>query len=135
MLSIMAAGAVLLGFSSASQDIVIDAYRIESAPADMQPALSATYVMGYRIGMIVSGAGALYLADFWFNDGGLLLSGMAKTYLIMAAVMGIGILTTLVISEPKQWLSPSPKPQKRPETCCCLYIVCIGIHLGISWHG
>ena len=65
MLSIMAAGAVLLGFSSASQDIVIDAYRIESAPADMQPALSATYVMGYRIGMIVSGAGALYLADFF----------------------------------------------------------------------
>ena len=107
MLGVMAAGAVLLGFSSASQDIVIDAYRIESAPADMQTALSATYVAGYRVGMIVSGAGALYLADF-FGSTMEAYNYLAwqKTYLIMAAVMLIGVVTTLIIREPKVAIKP-----------------------------
>ena len=61
-LTYMAIFAVLLGFSSATQDIVIDAYRIESDESDMQAILSSTYIAGYRIGMIVAGAGALYLA-------------------------------------------------------------------------
>ncbi len=56
----MALGAVLLGFSSATQDISIDAYRIESVTADMQAIVSSGYMAGYRIGMIVSGAG-LYI--------------------------------------------------------------------------
>jgi PAT family beta-lactamase induction signal transducer AmpG len=47
-------GAVLLGFSSATQDIVIDAYRIESSDKNMQSMLSATYIAGYRIGMLVA---------------------------------------------------------------------------------
>ncbi|MFC0820852.1 AmpG family muropeptide MFS transporter [Moraxella marmotae] len=107
MLQVMALGAVLLGFSSASQDIVIDAYRIEIAPADMQPALSATYVMGYRIGMIVSGAGALYLADFFGSTmEAYNYAAWQKTYLIMAAVMLVGVATTLVIREPKVALKP-----------------------------
>lgn len=101
-LSIMALGAVLLGFSAATQDIVIDAYRIESAPSQMQTALSATYVGGYRIGMIVSGAGALYLADF-FGSSETAYSYIAwqKTYLAMAGVMLIAVATTLFIREPK----------------------------------
>ncbi|UNU73179.1 MFS transporter [Moraxella nasovis] len=100
-LSVMAAGAVLLGFSAATQDIVIDAYRIESAPSEMQTALSASYVAGYRIGMIVSGAGALYLADF-FGSSSEVYNYLAwqKTYLIMGLVMGLAILTTLTIREP-----------------------------------
>ena len=53
-LVLMAMGAVLLGFSSATQDIVIDAYRIELAETSMQTILSATYNAGYRIGMIVA---------------------------------------------------------------------------------
>ena len=107
LLKVMAAGAVLLGFSSASQDIVIDAYRIESAPADMQPALSASYVMGYRMGMIVSGAGALYLADFFGSSmEAYSYAAWQKTYLIMAAVMLIGVLTTLLIREPKVAVRP-----------------------------
>lgn len=61
----MALFAAALGFSAASQDIVIDAYRIECAPVEMQSALSACYTAGYRIGMIVAGAGALYLATFF----------------------------------------------------------------------
>lgn len=126
MLSIMAAGAVLLGFSSASQDIVIDAYRIESAPADMQPALSATYVMGYRIGMIVSGAGVLYLADF-FGSMMEAYSYLAwqKTYLIMAAVMGIGILTTLVISEPKTVVKPITQTSKNDLRLVVVFILSV----------
>ena len=51
----VALAAVLLGFSSATQDIVIDAYRIESADADMQSMLSSMYIAGYRIGMLVAG--------------------------------------------------------------------------------
>lgn len=101
-LSIMALGAVLLGFSAATQDIVIDAYRIESAPSQMQTALSATYVGGYRIGMIVSGAGALYLADFFgSSEAAYSYAAWQKTYLIMAAVMLIAVTTTLFIREPK----------------------------------
>ena len=60
-LTLMAYGSVLLGFSSATQDIVIDAYRIESAQRDSQSMLSATYIAGYRIGMLVGRAGGLFL--------------------------------------------------------------------------
>jgi len=52
---------------AATQDIVIDAYRIESAPTEEQAMISSTYIAGYRIGMIVAGAGALYLATY-FGD-------------------------------------------------------------------
>ena len=60
----MAVGAVLLGFSAATQDIVIDAYRIELAETELQTVLASTYNAGYRIGMIVAGAGALFLAAY-----------------------------------------------------------------------
>ena len=100
-LFLMAVGAVLLGFSSATQDIVIDAYRIELAPPSLQAVLSAMYVTGYRLGMIVAGAGALYLADY-FGSTETFYSYEAwrNTYWIMAAVMSIGVITTLVIHEP-----------------------------------
>ena len=58
----IAFAAVFLGFSSATQDIVIDAYRIEAVEETLQALMSASYVAGYRIGMIAAGAGALYLA-------------------------------------------------------------------------
>jgi PAT family beta-lactamase induction signal transducer AmpG len=64
-LELMAIGAVLLGFSSATQDIVIDAYRIESSDKNMQSMLSATYIAGYRIGMLVAGAGGFFLASYF----------------------------------------------------------------------
>ena len=63
-LTTMAWAAVLLGFSSATQDIVIDAYRIECAEEELQAMLSATYIAGYRIGMLVAGAGSLALAAY-----------------------------------------------------------------------
>ena len=100
-LFLMAVGAVLLGFSSATQDIVIDAYRIELAPPSLQAVLSAMYVTGYRLGMIVAGAGALYLADY-FGSTEVFYSYEAwrNTYWIMAGVMSVGVITTLVIHEP-----------------------------------
>ncbi|NZA25280.1 MFS transporter [Luteimonas sp. SJ-92] len=83
---------VLVGsFAGATQDSVVDAYRIEVAPATSQAALAATYTLGYRIGMIVSGAGALYLAEF---------RGWQVAYLAMAALMALPIVTTLVCREP-----------------------------------
>ena len=84
--------AFAVAFSSATQDIVIDAYRIESAPDDMQGVLAAAYQYGYRISLLLSVAGALYLADF---------GTWSMTYTAMAGCMGIGILTTLVCSEPE----------------------------------
>lgn len=101
MLTYMAIGAVLLGFSSATQDIVIDAYRIELAPPSLQSVLSAMYTAGYRLGMIFAGAGALYLADYFGSTEALYnYEAWRNTYWIMAAVMGVGVATTLIIHEP-----------------------------------
>jgi len=100
-LAAMAVAAVLLGFSSATQDIVIDAYRIESAEDNLQALMSSSYVAGYRIGMLIAGAGALYLASYLGSIGEHYdYSAWQSTYLIMAAMMLIGVLTTLCISEP-----------------------------------
>ncbi|MGD2117088.1 MAG: MFS transporter [Chromatiales bacterium] len=99
----MAFAAVLLGFSSATQDIVIDAYRIEAVQKDMQALMSATYVAGYRVGMIVAGAVALYLAE-WLGTtkDSYLYAAWQMTYIAMAAAMLIGVATTLSIREPEQ---------------------------------
>ena len=101
-LTLMAYGAVLLGFSSATQDIVIDAYRIESAHKDMQSMLSATYIAGYRIGMLVAGAGGLFMASYLGSTKELYdYDAWSGTYIIMALVMLIGVATTLFIDEPE----------------------------------
>lgn len=102
-LTIMALFAVLLGFMSATQDIVIDAYRIEIARPAQQGMLSAAYIAGYRVGMIVAGAGALYLAERWGSSkGAYLYSAWQSTYLVMAATMMVGVATTLLTPEPPQ---------------------------------
>ena len=101
-LTMMALAAVMLGFSSATQDIVIDAYRIESAEIELQAMMSATYIAGYRIGWLVAGAGSLYLAD-WFGTsmGAYNYQAWQWTYCLMAAAMLVGVVTTLVINEPE----------------------------------
>lgn len=105
----MAIGAVLLGFSAATQDIVIDAYRIELAETELQTALSASYNAGYRLGMIVAGAGALFLASSLGTEKGqYLYSAWQTTYLAMAGAMLIGVITTLIIREPVRLQAPRP---------------------------
>jgi MFS transporter, PAT family, beta-lactamase induction signal transducer AmpG len=100
-LTYMALAAVLLGFSSATQDIAIDAFRIESAESNLQAILASTYIAGYRIGMIVAGAGSLYLADiFGSTMENYSHTAWMYTYLIMAACMLIGVATTLASPEP-----------------------------------
>ncbi len=102
-LTYMAAGAVLLGFSSATQDVVIDAYRIEAAADDvaMQSVTAATYNAGYRVGMIVAGAGALFVAArLGSHENAYVYAAWQQTYFIMAAVMGVGVATTLLMREP-----------------------------------
>jgi PAT family beta-lactamase induction signal transducer AmpG len=97
----MALGAVLLGFSAATQDIVIDAYRIESAEQELQALMASTYIVGYRLGMLVAGAGALKLVAWAGGDtGAYSYSAWQGAYLGMALAMGVGIVTTLVIPEP-----------------------------------
>ena len=98
-LILTAIGSVLVAFSSASQDIIIDAYRIESAPQNMQGALSSMYIAGYRIAMLVAGAGSLLLASHLGVD--IYNSDVWKTvYLTMAFLMVIGVLTTIYSPEP-----------------------------------
>ena len=99
----MALAAVLLGFSSATQDVVIDAYRIEAAPADLQALMSSTYIAGYRIGMLVAGAGALFLAGSLGSEPGAYnYEAWRTTYLVMALVMLVGVVTTLIVREPDE---------------------------------
>ena len=99
MLIFTAVGAVLIAFSSATQDIIIDAYRIESAPQNHQGVLSSMYISGYRIAMLVAGAGSLYLASF-FGVEEYNVKVWQKVYLIMAFLMLIGVFTTIFSPEP-----------------------------------
>jgi PAT family beta-lactamase induction signal transducer AmpG len=89
---------------SASQDIVIDAYRVEILDERRYGAGAAMVVLGYRIGMLASGAGALYLAT---------AAGWQTTYLVMALLMVVGILTTLLNPEPVLPGSDEPLVQER----------------------
>ena len=103
-LTTMAFAAVALGFSSATQDVIIDAFRIESADPRLQAMLSSTYVAGYRIGMqMFAGAGALFLAEYLGSSStSYRYEAWRDTYLCMALVMFVGVITTLIVSEPKQ---------------------------------
>ena len=98
-LVLTAIGSVLIAFSSASQDIIIDAYRIESAPRKMQGALSSMYIAGYRVAMLIAGAGSLYLASF-FGVEVYDVNVWKKVYLVMASLMLVGVFTTLSSPEP-----------------------------------
>src|SRR5438309_501828 len=87
-------GALLVATASATQDIVIDAFRIESLPESEQAAGMASYVAAYRLGMLVSGAGALYVVDgaSWFGLG--IGAAWSVSYAVMSACVLIGIATT-----------------------------------------
>ena len=95
-----AIGAVMIAFSSATQDIIIDAFRIESAPQRLQGALSAMYIAGYRTAMLVAGAGSLFLAAYLGAED-YNVKVWQTVYLCMAFLMLIGVLTTILSPEPK----------------------------------
>ncbi len=90
-LTIFVVLAGLVAFAGATQDIVVDAYRIEIAPVKSQAALAAAYILGYRVALILSGAVTLYLAE---------LVGWTKAYLVMAACMLLPLIAGLLSKEP-----------------------------------
>jgi PAT family beta-lactamase induction signal transducer AmpG len=100
--------ALLVAFGSATQDIALDAYRIESADTRHQAALAATYQTGYRLAMIWSGAGVLWIAAWVAGSDNTDYQHHAwqLAYLVMAASMAIGPLTV--------WLSPEPASAPLP---------------------
>ncbi len=87
-----AVAALMVAFCSATQDIVIDAFRVESLDEDQLAAGAASVTFGYRIGMLVAGAGALYLAT---------AHGWTAAYQFMAALVLVGVVTVLVRPEPE----------------------------------
>ncbi len=95
----VAACAVLIAFCSATQDIAVDAWRIEAAGTDLQAALAAGYILGYRVALLVAGAGALYVAEY---------VSWPAAYATMAALTGIGVFTVLVVREPARGAGPGP---------------------------
>ena len=90
--------ATLVAFSSASQDIVIDAYRRESLKDEEQTIGASAYVLGYRIGALAAGAGGLILADYMTYQ---------MVYAFMSAIMIYGVFITLIAEEPKNYYEPS----------------------------
>jgi PAT family beta-lactamase induction signal transducer AmpG len=84
--------ALLVAFSSATQDVALDAYRIESIAREFQGAMAAMYIGGYRLGVLVAGAGAFYMADY---------TDWSLTYIMMACLMLVGVITVMIIREPE----------------------------------
>ena len=98
--------ALAVAFASATQDIALDAYRIEAVETEKQGAMAATYQAGYRIAMITAGAGALWIAaSFDPSEATYDFRPWQVAYTVMAALMAVGILTTLVIREPEKRIS------------------------------
>jgi len=95
--------AVAVAFGSATQDIALDAFRIESAHTEQQAALAATYQTGYRLAMIWAGAGVLWIAARAEIAGAPAYQHAAwrTAYLAMAVSMLVGVLTVLFSREPK----------------------------------
>jgi PAT family beta-lactamase induction signal transducer AmpG len=104
-------GALAVAFGSATQDIALDAYRIESADTDRQAALAAAYQTGYRLAMIWAGAGVLWVAARAEVPGSASYQHAAwqTAYLVMAASMLLGMLTVLLSPEPAHRVLPPSK--------------------------
>ncbi|MEO6080844.1 MAG: MFS transporter [Steroidobacteraceae bacterium] len=90
-ITLVALGALAVAFCSATQDIAVDAWRIEAAPPDEQGAMAAAYQLGYRVAVLVGTGGALWIAAD---------HGWHVSYVVMAAFMMVGIAATLLIPEP-----------------------------------
>jgi len=90
-LVVIALATVMIGFGSATQDIALDAWRIDIAEDRLQALLVAIYQWGYRFGMIAAGAGALVMADY---------AGFSFAYMVLAGLMGIGVLGVFLAPEP-----------------------------------
>jgi len=99
----VALAALFVAFCAATQDIAVDAWRIESAPQDEQGAMAAAYQLGYRVALITGSAGALTIAAGF---------GWQMSYTTMAALVGVGVITTLLTREPQPQAPRVANPKK-----------------------
>lgn len=95
-LNFLVYAAIAVAFSSATQDIAIDAWRIEAMPIESQGAMSGTYQMGYRLGMLLAGGGSFIIAHYY---------SWPMAYSMLSMVMVVGVVTTVLISEPERNIS------------------------------
>ena len=97
-----AACAFLVAFGSATQDVVVDGWRIDAAPTSKQGVMAAAYQLGYRLALLCAGAGALYIAEYvsWH-----------AAYVAMAALMSVGFVATLLAPVVDKAPGAEPKPQ------------------------
>jgi len=100
----LAVFAVIVAFASATQDVAMDAFRIESTDPSLQGATAATYQLGYRIAVLVAGAGALYIAEY---------GSWATAYRAMAALALIGLIATALVAEPARRDSAETRERER----------------------
>src|SRR5882762_9307898 len=98
----VALGALLVAAMSSTQDIVVDAFRVESLPESEQAAGMASYVAAYRIGMLISTAGALFIVSGFEGATGSRNAAWMWGYVVMAALVLIGTVTALAATEPEQ---------------------------------
>src|SRR3981189_2579062 len=110
----VALGALLVATMSSTQDIVVDAFRVESLPESEQAAGMASYVAAYRIGMLVSTAGALFMVSGFESTGIPRTAAWMGGYVGMAAMVLIGTVTALYATEPEQ--SARAEAATRTET-------------------
>lgn len=98
----VALGALLVAAASSTQDIVVDAFRVESLPESEQAAGMASYVAAYRVGMLISTAGALFLVSGFESTGLTKSAAWMWGYIAMAAMVLIGMIAALAATEPEQ---------------------------------
>jgi MFS transporter, PAT family, beta-lactamase induction signal transducer AmpG len=110
----VAFAALLVATTSATQDIVVDAFRVESLPESEQAAGMASYVAAYRIGMLISTAGALFIVSGFENTGITRNAAWMWGYVVMASLVLIGTVTALAATEPAQ--SARAEAATRTET-------------------
>mgnify|MGYP001773389960 FL=1 len=112
-LTMLIALAVAVAFASATQDIAIDAYRLEIAEDKLQATLAASYMTGYRVAMLLASAGALFLAE-WLGSSNVEYNqaAWATTYIAFALLILPGLVTSLLIPEP-QGAAPLPHGPSR----------------------
>src|SRR5579871_6845220 len=105
----VALAALLVATASSTQDIVVDAFRVESLPESEQAAGMASYVAAYRIGMLVSTAGALFIVSGFESTGLARSAAWMWGYVVMAAMVLIGTVTALLATEPEQSIRAEAK--------------------------
>lgn len=133
----LVAFSLLVAFASATQDIALDAYRIESADVSRQAAMAAAYQVGYRSAMITASAGALWIAAAFDPDEKTYQHApWTAAYLVMAAGMAIGILTVLFSREPA--VRVSAETVRREQGHSWFYVVIVSPFLDFvaryRWH-